>query len=140
MDRMTRNAGWMLLGLCLTAGMGGRLRAHEGHQHGAKAKDGAAAESKITVTGEVLDLSCYLGHGAKGQEHKPCAKQCLVQKHVPAGLLTTEGDVYLLVPDHDHEGAFKSLGDLAAEQVRVTGKRILKGGLPAILVEVIEKR
>ena len=38
-----------------------------------------AAETKAptTVKGEVLDMACYLDHGAKGEKHKGCAEKCI---------------------------------------------------------------
>lgn len=129
------------LGLWMAAGMaiGAVLYAHEAHKH-EEAKAAATPPSDaITVTGEVLDLSCYLGHGAKGKGHQKCAKKCLVELRVPAGLLTADGQVYLLVPDHDHEKAFKPIPKLAAEQIKVTGRKVLMGGLQGIMVEKAEK-
>ncbi len=114
--------------------------AHNGHEHGATKTKAVVKETvTTTMTGEVLDLACYLGHDAKGKEHKKCAGSCLLEKHVSAGLLTAEGAVYLLVQDHNNEEAFEPVSKMAAEQVKVTGKKIVKGGLQAILVEKVEK-
>lgn len=118
----------------------GSARAHEGHDHGKEGKAASAAKADVfTATGEVLDLSCYLGHGAKGKEHQKCAKACLLDKKAPAGLLTADGLVYLLVPDHKHEKAFKPVGELGAEMVTVRGRKVVSGGLPGIMVESVEK-
>ncbi|OGR89512.1 MAG: hypothetical protein A3J74_02270 [Elusimicrobia bacterium RIFCSPHIGHO2_02_FULL_57_9] len=114
--------------------------AQQGHKHEEKTQAAAQpAGEAVTIAGEVLDLYCYLGHGATGREHKKCAKQCLLEKHVSAGLLSADGAVYLLVSDHKHEKAFAAVGRLAAEQVKVTGVKAVKGGLQAILVHKIEK-
>jgi hypothetical protein len=110
---------------------------HSGHDHGEAGK--AAEGQKVTVTGEVLDLSCYLGHDSKGKDHQKCAKACLLEKHVSAGLLTDDGKVFALVSDHKYEKAFAAVGQLAAEKVKVTGKKIEKGGLQAILVQSVAK-
>ena len=40
--------------------------------------------SEITVTGEVLDLACYLDHGAHGEKHADCAKMC-ISSGLPVG-------------------------------------------------------
>ena len=129
--------GKTALALAVALMLGVAAYAHEGHTHG---KEKAKKKTDIvTVRGEVLDLSCYLGHGAKGKKHQKCAKSCLVEKHVPAGLLTKDGDVYLLVEDHKHEKAFRPVARLAAEYVQVTGKKVKKGGLPAIMVHKIKK-
>lgn len=111
--------------------------ADEGHKHGESAK--GSPSQTVTLRGEVLDLSCYLGHGAKGKEHQKCAKACLVDKRVAAGLLTQDGKVYALVSDHKHEEEFAAVAPLAAEKVKVSGLKIEKGGLQAILVHAIAK-
>lgn len=134
----------LLLGSMLVVGALGR--AHEGHKHEAHRNKAAsteqaapADEATVTITGEVIDLSCYLDHEGKGKEHAKCAKMCLVQKHVPAGLLGDDGSVVLLVADHKHEKAFAPIPGWAAERVTVTGKKATKGGLNAILVTSAEK-
>ena len=135
----------LVTAVCMRAGAGD----HAGHEHGGKAEskhshgdhdaEKSAAEKTVTVTGEVLDLSCYLGHGARGKEHQECAGECLNNLHVPAGLLTADGSVFLLVPDHNSEKAFKNVGALAAEQVNVTGKKVVQGGIQGILVKSVAR-
>ena len=34
------------------------------------------AQEQVTVQGEILDLTCYLSKGSKGERHKTCAKTC----------------------------------------------------------------
>ncbi len=130
--------------VAIVAGLAVAAFAHEGEDHSKHGKSHSAAAAAasgeaVTVTGEVLDLSCYLGHASKGREHQKCAKACLLDKKVPAGLLTADGSVLLLVPDHKHEKAFKPVGELAAETVTVRGRKVVSGGLPGILVESVEK-
>lgn len=91
-------------------------------------------EKTTTLKGEVLDMSCYMGHGAKGAGHKQCAQMCL-DKGLPAGLLTSNGQVYLLVEDHDKADAYKSAIKHAAGQVTITGKVANKNGVQALVVE-----
>lgn len=129
------------LALILASALAGALgvHAHEG-AHPEQHHGSAAADSKTaTMTGEVIDISCYMDHGGKGKDHRKCAKECLLEKHVPAGLLGDDGSVTLLVADHKHEKAFKGIPGWAAERVTITGKRVEKGGLPAILVHSAEK-
>src|ERR1035437_1325400 len=38
--------------------------------------DEKAPEATQTIKGEVVDLMCYLDHGAKGETHKGCAEKC----------------------------------------------------------------
>ncbi len=97
----------------------------------------AFGQSQKTVSGEVLDMSCYMGHGAKGKGHKQCAQMCL-DKGLPAGLLTSDGQVYLLVEDHDKSKAYKTAIKHAADQVKITGNVVNKNGVRALVVENTE--
>jgi hypothetical protein len=134
------NKGMMAGLLAGALGVAAQGHSHEGHKHeGHGSKAAAADAATVTVTGEVIDLSCYMDHEGKGKEHAKCAKMCLLEKHVPAGLLGDDGSVVLLVADHKHEKAFAPIPGWAAERVTVTGKKTSKGGLNAILVTTAEK-
>lgn len=102
---------------------------------------GAFAQDKEstpqTVKGEVVDLSCYMDHGAKGEGHKSCAESC-IKKGLPAGLLTADGQLYLLTENHSKEKAYGKLPKYAAEQVAVTGTVADKNGMKAISVDEIK--
>lgn len=91
----------------------------------------------MTVKGEVLDMSCYMASGAKGAGHKTCAEMCL-KKGLPAGLLTSSGQVYLLVEDHDQADAYSTVIKHPAEQMEVTGKYANKNGVQALVVEKVQ--
>jgi len=99
---------------------------HAGHEHGAGGKT-------ITVTGELVDLSCYLGHGAKGAGHQKCADTCL-KKGLPMGVLTKDGKLYLILEDHAKADAYASLKTKAAKTVTVTGALHEKDGIKGIAV------
>ena len=91
-----------------------------------------------TVTGEILDLACYVGHEAKGDKHKACATAC-ISVGAPMGLLTSDGHVYLLVENHEMKKPYDELKSKAAEQMKVTGTVQERGGLPAIVVTAVAK-
>src|ERR1700681_3717809 len=55
----------------------------------------------VTVTGEIIDLSCYNQLGKHGEKHKSCGQKCL-NNGQPIGLLTKEGNVYMLI-DEEHD-------------------------------------
>ena len=99
---------------------------------------GFAAEKAVTVKGEIVDLACYLDHGAKGEKHKACALTCL-KNGEPMGLLTSDGTVYLLLAPHEDAKAFEEAKALAAEQVEVTGAPAEKAGIKGLLVESVKK-
>lgn len=95
------------------------------------ANDGTGEE--VNVKGEVLDMSCFMASGAKGEGHKGCAEKCL-SNGMPIGLLGSDGKVYLLVEDHKNAEPYQSLKKQAAAQVSVTGKYFQRNGMPGIVI------
>lgn len=98
---------------------------------------GQSKEKTMTVKGEVLDMSCYMASGAHGAGHQMCARMCL-KKGLPAGLMTSNGQVYLLVEDHDKADAYETAIKHAADKVTVTGKYANKNGVQALVVEDVK--
>lgn len=101
---------------------------HAEHQHAP-----ATAESELTVTGEVLDMACYLDHGAMGADHADCAQTC-IESGLPVGLRTTDGKTYLLIGEH--MPANRELAKYAAKTITVRGKFVSRDGIN--LLENIE--
>jgi hypothetical protein len=95
-------------------------------------------ESSITVKGEILDMACYLGHGAMGMKHQQCALMCL-KGGQPMGLRTADGKVYLLVASHKDGKPFEEAKGYAADQVEVTGPLFQRDGISAIEVDTVKK-
>ena len=59
------------------------------------------AGKPTTVTGEIIDISCYLQLGKHGEKHVACGKKCL-EAGQPIGLLAKDGTVYMLMEEeHD---------------------------------------
>jgi hypothetical protein len=92
------------------------------------------AAGDITVTGEVLDMACYIGHGAHGPEHKKCAEKC-AQMGQPLGLLSADGKVYLLVADHTDQAPYQKVRTKAGDQVTITGESETKDGITTLSVK-----
>jgi len=101
--------------------------AHEGHQD--KRSDEAA--SVKTVSGEVVDTGCYLGHGARGAKHVSCAIKC-INNGMPMGLLTDDGTLYLLTMNHDNPDPYNKLKEMAGKTVSVTGTVMARNGMKGI--------
>ncbi len=97
----------------------------------------AAAAASKTVTGEIVDLSCYLGHGAKGAGHKECAAQC-VANGGPMGLLTDKGMLYILTMNHENADAFNDAKKHAGDKVKITGPVSMKNATRALEVNKVE--
>lgn len=99
---------------------------------------GMKATKDITVKGEIVDLACYLDHGATGMKHQQCALTCL-KGGKPMGLLTSEGKVYLLLADHQDGKPFAEAKNYAALQVEVTGPLAEKAGITGLTVVKVKK-
>jgi hypothetical protein len=88
-----------------------------------------AKGGEVTVTGEVLDMACYLDHGAAGAKHAGCATKC-IKSGLPVGLKTAEGKTYLLIGDH--MPANDELAEFAAKNITVRGKLVERDGISAL--------
>jgi hypothetical protein len=106
-----------------------------------KAQEGALA---IKVTGEVLDLFCYLDRGFSGEVHRDCAYRC-VHGGEPMGLLARDGKVYLLMIDHwyamdrrnqSYWRQYEQTKEYAGLMVTISGYLKKRKGISAI--EVLE--
>ena len=104
----------------------GLSAAHEGHE----AETGGVRQ----ISGEVVDLACYLGHGASGAGHRDCAEKCIASG-LPVGIKTADG-LYLAVGS-DHEPANKVLASLAAKNVTAEGEVTEKDGVHLIAIKKV---
>ncbi len=104
-------------------GLGYAAWAHEGMGHDEKAE---ATSQETTVRGEVLDMACYLDHGASGEKHAQCAKTC-IQSGLPVGLKTDSGKVYLLIGEH--KPINQEIAQYAAKTISVKGKVVTRDGI-----------
>lgn len=101
------------------------LFAHEGEDH----EDGGGKSKHVTVTGEIVDLVCYIDHGATGAGHADCAKKC-IGMGLPVGIKTEGGETYMLIGEH--KPINEKLASLAAETVTVSGKAVERDGIHMI--------
>lgn len=92
---------------------------------------------KSTITGEVIDVACYIKMGAKGAGHKQCAEMC-AKAGIPMGILDDKGNIYVALSDKDSESANPKLMGHEAQKVTVTGKVFSKGGVRVVSVESVE--
>jgi hypothetical protein len=123
MKRITMLLASLLLCVAVTSSM-----AHDEHAGGAKMDMGGV---KKTVTGEVVDMGCYLGHGAKGEGHIACATKC-INNGMPMGLLTSDGKLFLLTMNHDNPDPYNKIKEMAGKTVAVTGASMARSGVIAI--------
>src|SRR5437868_15235176 len=93
------------------------------HEHGAEA--GASKE----VTGEVVDMMCYVDHNAVGEKHgQSCGAKC-IKSGGPVGLVS-EGKAYLVVGEH--KPINDQLAEYCGKTITVKGKLAERGGVAMI--------
>jgi len=138
--KMMKRAVQGIVGIALAVGAGA-VWAHEAHEHDAAPAGQAASTSasgEQTLTGEVVDVLCYLSHPKDGigKGHADCAKKC-IKSGLPVAIKV--GDQLYLATMTDHNPANQPLADLAAEQVTVRGQVMELDGQHLIAISSIEK-
>src|SRR4029453_5708747 len=100
------------------------------HEHG-----GDASASK-ELTGEVVDMMCYVDHNAMGEKHSGCATKC-IKGGGPVGIVS-DGKAYLLVGDHKPMN--DQLAEYAGKTITVKGKMAERGGVAMLEnAEIVKK-
>ncbi len=94
-----------------------------------------AGETK-KISGEVVDLACYVDHQSTGDKHADCAKKC-IESGLPVGLKTDDGKTYLLIGEHVPLN--KELAQYAAKKITVEGKVVSRDGINMIENAVVQK-
>ena len=97
-------------------------------------------EELQTIRGEVIDVSCYVSHEARGEAHKDCAVACM-KAGQPAGILEeSTGKVYVAAKEEDHlTNPNIELIPYAAKMVEVKGIVNERGGVATIDIKEIKE-
>jgi hypothetical protein len=116
---------------CITALTISPLAVAQEHEHG-----GDTATSK-EVTGEVVDMMCYVDHNAVGEKHgQSCGAKC-VKSGGPVGIVS-DGKAYLVVGEHKPMN--DQLAEYCGKTVTLKGKMAERGGIAMIEnAEIVKK-
>jgi hypothetical protein len=116
---------------CITALTISPLAVAQEHEHG-----GDAATAK-EVTGEVVDMMCYVDHNAVGEKHgQSCGAKC-VKSGGPVGIVS-DGKAYLVVGEHKPMN--DQLAEYCGKTVTLKGKMAERGGIAMIEnAEIVKK-
>src|SRR5947209_19306885 len=109
-------------------------RAHDPAEHG---KENLSAGAEKTVTGEIVDMMCYVDHNAIGEEHgKSCGAKC-IKGGGPVGIVS-DGKAYLVVGEHKPMN--DQLAEYCGKMVTVKGKAADRGGIAMLEnAEIVKK-
>src|ERR1700751_741306 len=96
-----------------------------------------SADASKEVTGEVVDMMCYVDHNAVGEKHgQSCGAKC-IKSGGPVGIVS-DGIAYLVVGEH--KPINDQLADLCGKNVTVKGKLAERGGVAMIEnAEIVKK-
>ena len=112
--------------------------AHEGHEGSAGETVAENTPKEQTLTGEVVDVVCYLSHGKEGlgAGHAGCAKKC-ISSGLPVALKV--GDQLYLAAMASHDPANNALVQFAGQQVTVHGLVLERDGQHLVTISRVEK-
>lgn len=91
------------------------------------------------IVGQVVDVSCYLAQGLKGDSHRQCAEICANNLNIPLNIMDDDGHLWQLVDD-DMPGKDQNptVIQFAEQRVRASGTLIEKGPNRAIIVRNVK--
>lgn len=127
-SRILQLAAAILISASVTAVLMNWSDRHNSHVVGAQ---------EILVTGEVLDMTCYIAYNSSGPDHAWCAKVC-IRNGAPAGLKAQNGKVYLLTAEPG-QSVNAELADYAAKTLTIKGRQTVRDGFAQLQVEEIRK-
>ena len=104
------------------------------HEHG---KQDLTAAAEKTVTGEVVDVMCYVDHNAVGEKHgQSCGAKC-IKSGGPVGIVEN-GKAYLVVGEHKPMN--DQLAEYCGKTVTLKGKIAERGGIAMLEnAEIVKK-
>ena len=96
-----------------------------------------SAGKEMTVSGEVVDVACYLMGDAKGADHAKCAAAC-AKNGSALGILSADGKLYVsLLPDDHKTSPNQILMDHIGHTVEAKGLVRVKGGVQGIMIKSV---
>ena len=99
-------------------------------------KEKVDATASKTVTGEIVDMMCYVDHNSGGEKHAACAAKC-IKGGGPVGI-TSEGNTCLVVGDHKPMN--DQLADYAGKTITLKGKLAEREGISMLEnAEIVKK-
>ena len=95
------------------------------------------ADASKEVTGEIVDMMCYVDHNAVGEKHgQSCGAKC-IKSGGPAGIVS-DGKAYLVVGEH--KPINDQLAEYCGKTITLKGKMAERGGIAMIEnAEIVKK-
>ena len=94
----------------------------------------------VTIVGEVVDVSCYLQLGKRGEKHIPCGTDCL-KNGAPIGIVDAKNVLYIVMAEEHDPRRYGNIAlkeamlPFLAKTVQVTGMVTEREGVRTIYVQ-----
>lgn len=97
----------------------------------------AAPGNEMSLTGQVIDMNCFMTMGASGPGHKQCAAGC-AKAGVALAILSSDGTLYMPVSSKPADPQNARLEQFVETRVKVTGTHRMKNGIHTIEIKTVE--
>ena len=91
---------------------------------------------RVTVTGEVVEMWCYLEAGDRGAAKKACATAC-AKAWNPIALVDDTGQLFVLAGLKSHQPAQELLLGRMSERVTITGTLVKNPNVQMIYIDSV---
>ena len=104
------------------------------HEHDQEKK---SADASKEITGEIVDMMCYVDHNAIGEQHgQGCGAKC-IKNGGPVGIVS-DGKAYLVVGEHKPMN--DELAGYCGKTITLKGKLAERGGVSLLEnAEIVKK-
>jgi hypothetical protein len=97
------------------------------------ADDTSSAAKTVTISGQVVDLACFLSKGVTGASHKSCATAC-AKAGGALGIMTKDGDVVVSIESGPGQDPNKLLLPYVEQNVTATGMEYDSHGVHSMAI------
>jgi len=115
------------------------LRAADVPRPGATPRLPVSSGRPVELRGEIVELSCYLRDGRRGESHKACALTCLKNGGELSLVEDETGDLYPLAGSRPATDPSAKVRDHVAEHVAVSGRLYERAGSRVLVPESVKK-
>lgn len=116
----------MGLGLGAASALAWQEHGHEHH-----------AGKTVQVTGQVVDVACFVGHDSSGAKHEKCAEAC-ARAGNPLAIYDESAKALYLPVSTDHKNPNAKLMSFIEKKVTVKGTLLEKAGLKGIAIDTVQ--
>jgi hypothetical protein len=99
---------------------------------------GAKEPATVEITGEVIDLACFLSYGARGADNARCAAHHIALDQ-PLALLEADGSILLLWAGHHTSHPFDLARQRLGQTVKIVGVPYQRDGVKGLEVRELTR-